>query len=93
MPVALLDKFAEGQLILVPVVTMLVSYPILGLDQIGVELQYPFSTKSLSHLPINAICGTIEGNLLALLDEPDARQFSSDNSSPLPSTEPTRRAM
>lgn len=90
MPVALLGKFTEGQLYLVPLVTMLVSYPILGLDQIGVELQYPFSTKSLSHLPLNAICGTIEGNLLALLDEPDSRDLATDE---LSSSEPTRRAI
>lgn len=74
MPIALLDKFAEGQLVLVPVVTMLTAYPILGLDQIGIELQYPFSKKSLSHLPLEAICTAIEGNLLALLDDEAARE-------------------
>lgn len=31
------------------------------------ELQYPFNEKSLSHLPLHAICDTIKDNGLALL--------------------------
>ena len=51
---------------------MLVAYPVLGLDQIGVELQNPFSTRSLSHLPLDEIAQNIERDLLALLDfEPE----------------------
>ena len=51
---------------------MLIAYPILGLDQIGVELQNPFSTRSLSHLPLDEIAQNIERDLLALLDfEPE----------------------
>jgi putative membrane protein len=46
---ALLHKFGNG--LLVPLVTMLVAYPGLGLDQIGVELQNPFSRRSLSYVP------------------------------------------
>jgi putative membrane protein len=53
---------------LTPIVTMLVSYPILALDQAGVELQNPFSTSHLSHLPLDEITRTIERNLLAQLD-------------------------
>ncbi|HWB13069.1 MAG TPA: bestrophin family ion channel [Pirellulales bacterium] len=53
---------------LTPVVTTLVAYPILALDEIGAELQQPFSTASLNHLPLDEICATIEGNLLAHLD-------------------------
>lgn len=49
-------------------VTALVAYPILAIDQIAVELENPFSPRNLSHLPIGSICETIEGNLLALLE-------------------------
>lgn len=48
---------------LVPLVTMLVAYPLLSLDQLGVELQNPFSKMNLSHLPLDEICQAIEGNL------------------------------
>lgn len=50
-----------------PLVTMFISYPILALDHIGTELQSPFSVRSLSHLPLDEICKTIETNVLALL--------------------------
>jgi putative membrane protein len=69
LPFALLHKFGDqADSLLIPLVTMLVAYPVLGLDQIGVELQDPFSTFRLSHLPLDDICRTIEDNLLALLD-------------------------
>jgi putative membrane protein len=54
---------------LTPLVEMLVAYPILALDEIGAELQQPFSTASLNHLPLDDICMVIEKNLLAQLDE------------------------
>jgi putative membrane protein len=53
---------------LTPLVTILVAYPILALDKIGAELQQPFSKASLNHLPLDEICATIEGNLLAQLE-------------------------
>jgi putative membrane protein len=46
---------------------MLVAYPLLSLDQIGVELENPFSSTNLSHLPLNDISATIERNLLGVL--------------------------
>ena len=52
---------------LVPFITMLVAYPLLSLDQIGVELENPFSTSNLSHLPLDDISATIERNVLAAL--------------------------
>jgi ion channel-forming bestrophin family protein len=71
LPFALLHKFDNT--LLVPLVTMLVAYPVLGLDQIGVELQNPFSTRSLSHLPLSDISRTIEEDLLAMAEfEPEA---------------------
>ncbi|AGP36946.1 hypothetical protein BE04_29430 [Sorangium cellulosum] len=48
-----------------PVAALLVTYPILAVEQIGAELQIPFATTSLSHLPLDEICGTIERNVLA----------------------------
>lgn len=53
-----------------PVLTMLVAYPLLALDALGVELQNPFSDRNLSHLPLDRLCDMIEGNVLALLSEP-----------------------
>ena len=56
---------------LTPVVTMLVAFPILALDEIGVELQNPFSTSRLNHLPLDRICENLEQNLMSLLDSVD----------------------
>lgn len=55
-----------------PLVTMLVAYPILSLDLIGAELQNPFAVRNLGHLPLEDLCRTIEGDLLALLAEDSA---------------------
>jgi ion channel-forming bestrophin family protein len=48
-------------------VTMLVAYPLLAIDHISQEIENPFAKDRASHLPLDAICRTIEGNLLALL--------------------------
>jgi len=66
LPFSLLHRLGSDWLI--PLIVMLVAYPLLSLDQIGIELQNPFVRGNLSHLPLDAICQTIEGNLLALLD-------------------------
>jgi putative membrane protein len=66
LPLALLHKL-EGNW-LVPVITMLVAYPLLSLDQIGIELENPFASKNLSHLPLDDISATIERNLLGVLE-------------------------
>ena len=47
----------------------LVAYPLLSLDRIGIELQNPFSTKNLSHLPLHSICDSIKLNCLTLLEQ------------------------
>jgi len=52
---------------LTPLVTMMVAFPILALDEIGVELQSPFSPQRLNHLPLDQICENLERNLMALL--------------------------
>lgn len=65
LPFGIFDKTG----VMTPVVVMLVAYPLLSLDQIGVELQNPFCTRRLSHLPLNQICETIQANSLAALDD------------------------
>lgn len=50
-------------LLVSPVITGLVAYALFSLDQIGFELQNPFSEERLSHLPLNDICETIEKNI------------------------------
>jgi putative membrane protein len=52
---------------LVPVITMMVAYPLLSLDQIGVELENPFSASNLSHLPLDDISADIERDVLSVL--------------------------
>jgi len=51
-----------------PLIVMLVAYPLISLDQISVELQNPFSTQRLSHLPLGEISQTIQRNVLALAE-------------------------
>ncbi|MGD9722906.1 MAG: bestrophin family protein [Pirellulales bacterium] len=65
LPFGIFDKTG----IMTPVIEMLVAYPLLSLDQIGVELQNPFSTRRLSHLPLDDICQTIQDDLLGELAE------------------------
>jgi len=52
---------------LIPFITMLVAYPLLSLDQIGVELENPFSTSNLSHLPLDDNSADIERDVLSVL--------------------------
>ena len=49
-----------------PIIVALVGYALFSLDQIGVELQNPFSIENLSHLPLNDICRTIEHNVMEI---------------------------
>lgn len=77
LPLALLYRLGVSWL--VPLLTMLVAYPIVSLDHIGVELQNPFAKESLNHLPLDDISRTIEGNLLALLE---AERQGETNSAP-----------
>jgi putative membrane protein len=65
LPFALLHRINNEWL--VPVITMLVAYPLMSLDQIGIELQNPFAKANLSHLPLGDISATIEKNLIGLL--------------------------
>lgn len=66
LPFALLHRMSGGWMI--PMITILVAYPLISLDQIGIELQNPFSKSNLGHLPLDEISGTIERNVFGLLD-------------------------
>ena len=79
LPFALLHRMTNEWL--VPLVTMLVTYPLMSLDQIGIELQNPFSSSNLSHLPLDDISATIERNVTGLLR--DADQLAADERKPL----------
>jgi putative membrane protein len=67
LPFALLHRVGTDWI--VPLVTMLVAYSFLSLDRIGAELQNPFSTASISHLPLDEIAASIERTLAGLLKE------------------------
>ena len=54
---------------LVPLFVMLMAYPLLALDRLGMELQNPFEVRRLDFLPLDKICLTIESNLLELLND------------------------
>ena len=72
LPFALLRR-VEWQ---TPIVTMLVAYPILALDQIADDLQHPFSLRSINHLPLDEITANIEANVIGLITEStDERQL------------------
>jgi putative membrane protein len=62
LPMALVQYFGW---ITVPV-TFLVAYILLGIEEIGVEIEEPFGTDD-NDLPLDRFCTTIEQNLRALL--------------------------
>ncbi|MBL8851853.1 MAG: hypothetical protein JNG89_19430 [Planctomycetaceae bacterium] len=67
LPFALLNRLHSDWI--VPPLCMLVAYPLFSLDQMGIELQNPFSKTNLSHLPLEEISATIERNVMGLLKE------------------------
>jgi ion channel-forming bestrophin family protein len=58
LPLSLIN---EVGLIAAPI-AILVAYPLLSLDRIGLELQNPFAVKNLSHLPLQTICEGIKNS-------------------------------
>lgn len=54
--------------LMLALIAMLVAYPLLALDRIGLELQNPFCQQNLSHLPLEAICEGIKSNAAMLAD-------------------------
>jgi putative membrane protein len=72
LPIAIVDKTG----ILTPLIVMVVAYPLLSLDQIGIELQSPFACDRLSHLPLDEIAANIEKNVRSFQSEPHGKQSS-----------------
>jgi putative membrane protein len=70
LPFALLHKFEREWM--VPLVTLVIAHPVLVIDQLGIELQQPFATGSINHLPLDTICSNLEKDLLSLLDTSSA---------------------
>ena len=63
-----------NQVWIVPLYVMLLAYPLLSLDRIGMELQNPFSTQRIDFLPLDSICTMIERNVLELLHDIENQQ-------------------
>lgn len=76
LPFALLERVGW----LTPVITMLIAYPLLAIDEIGVQLQNPFAVERLSHLPLDEISATIERNLKSMA--PAAAERNADWAKP-----------
>lgn len=64
MPLALVKEFGWNT---IPA-TLLIAYVMLGIEEIGVEIEDPFGTDD-NDLPLKPICETIEGNLRGLLSD------------------------
>lgn len=76
LPFGIVDKAG----MLTPLIVLLVAYPLLSLDQIGIELQSPFMTKNLNHLPLDDIASGIEKNVMGFLEETDREQEAENES-------------
>lgn len=61
LPLALIDGFAWST----PLVTVFVSYILLGIEEIGVEIEDPFGVDD-NDLPLEKFCQTIEADLLSV---------------------------
>lgn len=80
LPFALLEKTGA----LTPLFVLLIAYALLALDQIGAELENPFSTRHLSYLPLTDICETIEQNVLDMIHTgPDPASLAGSERVPL----------
>lgn len=75
LPIGIVDKSGA----LTPFLTMMVAYPLLSLDQIGVELQNPFPIERLGSLPLTQICRNIEDNVFAQLESDVTTQEALQN--------------
>lgn len=65
LPLGLVDRVVW----LTPIVVALAAYPLFYLDELGAELQNPFSPRNLSHLPLKSICMMIQSNVKMLVSE------------------------
>jgi ion channel-forming bestrophin family protein len=64
LPFALIDTFHWATLGLV----FVLAYTFFGIEEIGVEIEDPFGEDD-NDLPLEKMCATIKGNLLAFIDE------------------------
>lgn len=64
LPFALLADFGWGTIL----DTLLVTYVFFGIEEIGVEIEDPFG-QDANDLPLEAICQTIERNLMAFIGD------------------------
>jgi putative membrane protein len=67
LPFALVDPFGWATV----VYAALISYVLLGIDEIGVEIENPFGSDH-NDLPLEAICRGIEKDLTSVLQQPEA---------------------
>lgn len=68
MPVALFERLQWWA----PFIVALASYPLFSLDEIGAELQNPFDSRHLSHLPLNTICEKIQADVMEIVESATA---------------------
>jgi len=68
LPFALAGEF---DLMTVPI-TFIVAYVFIGIEEIGVEIEDPFGHDE-NDLPLEAICATIERNLLDMIHQPPVK--------------------
>jgi putative membrane protein len=64
LPFALIESYGWSTIL----DTGLIAYIFFGIEEIGVEIEDPFGEDD-NDLPLEKICATIEGNLLAALGE------------------------
>ena len=64
LPFALIEAYGWSTIL----DTLLIAFILFGIEEIGVEIEDPFGEDD-NDLPLEQICGTIERNLLAVLNE------------------------
>ena len=69
-----MSRHQLDQIFLIAAYVILLAYPLLSLDRIGMELQNPFSVQRIDFLPLDSICTTIERNVLELLQDLENQQ-------------------
>jgi len=65
LPLALVERY-EWETILV---TLMTAYILFGIEEIGVEIENPFS-YTINDLPLDGLCATIRRDLTGILDKP-----------------------
>ncbi|MEI7687752.1 MAG: bestrophin family protein [Planctomycetota bacterium] len=65
LPFAMLDEFGWGEIL----VTGLITFVMLGIEEIGVEIEDPFGTDD-NDLPLEGFCATIERDMGSVVEPP-----------------------